>query len=529
LITQDGLFNDGDWIESKDQDPNGDVRLIQLADIGDGVFRDRSERFLTTGKAQELQCTFLRAGDVLISRLADPLGRACIFPEQSQLCVAAVDVCIFRSGQGGVDENWLMHFINSTYFRSEIELRSSGTTRTRISRKHLGDVEMRVPPLAEQQRIAAKIEALQERGRRAREALAEVGSLLEQFRQSVLTAAFRGDLTADWRAAHPNVEPASELLYRIRADRRHHWEQAELAKYEAKGQKPPKNWQDKYEEPEPVDDIELPELPEGWGYTRIDALLSQTRPGIKTGPFGSLVKKHEQRRQGVPVLGIENIGRMRFVEGSKIYITAEKAEYLSDYDVYPNDILISRSGTVGEVCIVPESVGTARFSTNIIRVVLAEDGMSSTFFGYMIMGSPFVKRQISEACAGSTRDFLNKTILESLVFPLPPIAEQDVIVGRLERLFNWTSTILDIATDCMEDLNHLDQSILAKAFRGELVSQDPNDEPASVLLARIREQRAQQAEATKGKKKTATTQRGIKTGKQLSKLAPQQLTLVEVL
>ena len=83
----------------------------------------------------------------------------------------------------------------------------------------------------------AKIEALQERSRRAREALAEVGPLLEQFRQSVLAAAFRGDLTADWRAAHPNVEPASELLRRIHAERRRRWEQAELAKYEAKGTK----------------------------------------------------------------------------------------------------------------------------------------------------------------------------------------------------------------------------------------------------------------------------------------------------
>ena len=117
---------------------------------------------------------------------------------------------------------------------------------------------------AEQRRIVAKIETLQERSRRVREALSEVEPLLEQFRQSVLAAAFRGDLTAGWRAAHPKVEPARELLYRIRTERRRHWEQTELAKYEAKDQKPPKNWQDKYEEPEPIDDSDLPELPAGW-------------------------------------------------------------------------------------------------------------------------------------------------------------------------------------------------------------------------------------------------------------------------
>src|SRR5690348_15116201 len=80
LIGREGLFIDGDWIESKDQDPNGHVRLIQLADVGDGHFRDRSSRFLTHEKANELGCTFLQKGDLLIARMPDPLGRCCIFP-----------------------------------------------------------------------------------------------------------------------------------------------------------------------------------------------------------------------------------------------------------------------------------------------------------------------------------------------------------------------------------------------------------------------------------------------------------------
>ena len=75
MIATDGLFNDGDWVETKDQDPDGDVRLIQLADIGDGVFRNRSQRFLTSDKAAELGCTFLERGDLLIARMPKPLVR----------------------------------------------------------------------------------------------------------------------------------------------------------------------------------------------------------------------------------------------------------------------------------------------------------------------------------------------------------------------------------------------------------------------------------------------------------------------
>ena len=121
LTAAQGLMNDGDWVESKDQDPDGDVRLIQLADIGEGVFFDKSRRFLTSEKARELCCTFLNEGDLLIARMPDPLGRACVFPGVGQDSVTAVDVCIWRAGTAGIDARWLMHAINSPMVRREVE------------------------------------------------------------------------------------------------------------------------------------------------------------------------------------------------------------------------------------------------------------------------------------------------------------------------------------------------------------------------------------------------------------------------
>src|SRR5260370_2116127 len=108
LISHDGVFIDGDWVESKDQDPNGDVRLIQLADVGDGTYRNRSHRFLTSKKALDLGCTFLKRGDILIARMPDPLGRACIFPGDEKRCVTVVDVCVVRVGSNGVTGKWLI-------------------------------------------------------------------------------------------------------------------------------------------------------------------------------------------------------------------------------------------------------------------------------------------------------------------------------------------------------------------------------------------------------------------------------------
>lgn len=150
---QNGLFTDGDWVETKDQDFNGTIRLTQLADIGDGIFLDKSDRYLTKETAKRLKCTFLHEGDILVSRMADPLARACIFPGDKFPCVTAVDVCIIRPDSRNVDPEWLMYQINSPQFRERAGALATGTTRKRISRKNLGGIKFSVPPLDEQRRI----------------------------------------------------------------------------------------------------------------------------------------------------------------------------------------------------------------------------------------------------------------------------------------------------------------------------------------------------------------------------------------
>ena len=146
LIAADGIFTDGDWVESKDQDPRGDVRLIQLADVGDGVYLNKSSRFLTREKSRDLRCTLLNPGDVLIARMPEPLGRACVFPGDTKTSVTVVDVCIVRTGTNGPDHRWLTWFINSTEFRSNVASRQSGSTRKRISRKNLATIALPIPP-----------------------------------------------------------------------------------------------------------------------------------------------------------------------------------------------------------------------------------------------------------------------------------------------------------------------------------------------------------------------------------------------
>ncbi|WP_169627278.1 restriction endonuclease subunit S [Flavobacterium gelidilacus] len=154
IISPNGIFNDGDWIESKDQDPNGEVRIIQLADIGDGYFVNKSNRFMNLAQAERLKCTFLQPGDVLMARMPDPIGRACIFPNINTKAVTAVDVCVIRPNNPKIDNLFLKYIINNDLFRREINKHITGTTRKRISRKNLNKIKFNLPIIDNQKRIA---------------------------------------------------------------------------------------------------------------------------------------------------------------------------------------------------------------------------------------------------------------------------------------------------------------------------------------------------------------------------------------
>ena len=173
------VFVDGDWVESKDQDPCGDVRLVQLADVGDGEYLNKSARFLTNSKARQLRCTFLKPGDVLVARMPDPLGRACIFPGDPKPSVTAVDVCIIRPDVKEQNARWLMHCLNAPTCRSQIRGFATGTTRARISRSNLSKIKIPLPPLAEQQRIAEILDRTEALRAKRRYALAQLDTLTQ--------------------------------------------------------------------------------------------------------------------------------------------------------------------------------------------------------------------------------------------------------------------------------------------------------------------------------------------------------------
>jgi type I restriction enzyme S subunit len=148
------VFADGDWIESKDQSPDG-IRLIQTGNVGEGVFKDRGEkaRYVSEKTFKRLRCTEIFEGDCLISRLPDPVGRSCLLPNTGERMITAVDCTIVRFNSNYVLPEFFNFYSQSLDYLRAVDAATTGTTRKRISRSRLGQVQLPVPPLPEQQRI----------------------------------------------------------------------------------------------------------------------------------------------------------------------------------------------------------------------------------------------------------------------------------------------------------------------------------------------------------------------------------------
>lgn len=153
-------ISDGDWIEKKDQSNSG-IRLIQTGNIGVGKFipKDDSRKFISEETFNRLKCCEIYEGDILISRLPNPLGRSCILPQLNTRCITAVDCSILKIKHEIVLPHYFMYYTQSKGYFSKIESESSGTTRARITRKKIEETIIPVPPLSEQRSIVTRLDA----------------------------------------------------------------------------------------------------------------------------------------------------------------------------------------------------------------------------------------------------------------------------------------------------------------------------------------------------------------------------------
>lgn len=373
---------------------------------------------------------------------------------------------------GGILPEYVHRYLRQESFRRAAAANMSGTAgQLRVPTEYIKSVELPLAPLAEQRRIVAKIEALFEQSRTTRQALDCIPPLLKKFRQAVLAAAFRGDLTRDWREQHPYVEPASPLLKRMHAERRRSSEE-ELG---GKGKRAPKA---SYDEPEPLDVSDLPSLPEGWAWATLE--------DVATIVTGSTPRKADPRNYG---------GQLPFVKPGDLDIGrgVDKAEeYLSergtaDARMIPaNSVMVTCIGaTIGKTGLSSRPLATNQQINSLIMPVTM-----NPVFVYFYCLSDYFQHRVRTNASSTTLPILNKSRFGKLPLPVAPFDEQQRIVATVETLIDQADTIERAVEAAGQRADTLEQSILARAFRGELVPQNPNDEPASAVLDRIRASQA---------------------------------------
>ena len=402
---------------------------------------------------------------------------------------------------------YLAAYFRTTEYRQTASSLSAGVNINNLKRQHIEGLPLRVAPLAEQRRIVEALDSYLSRLDAAQAALERVQTNLARYRASVLQAAVEGRLVPTEaelaRKQGRDYEPASVLLERILVERRERWEAAELAKMRAKG-KEPKNdkWKARYKEPVAPDTSELPDLPEGWCWATTEQLAAPEPYSLAIGPFGSNLKVSDYTDSGVPLVFVRHIRSQRFRGLNDQFVSEEKAQELAAHSIAAGDVLITKMGDPpGDVATYPRASPAAIITADCIKLRLAADLRPG--FVQTALRNSVVRRQIHAATKGVAQKKVSLARFRQIAIPVAPVSEQERLaldVAAQESLWSQQQTEMARARS---RLGRLRQSILNWAFEGKLVDQDPNEEPASVLLDRIRAERqaATPKKRTRRKKK----------------------------
>jgi type I restriction enzyme, S subunit len=337
--------------------------------------------------------------------------------------------------------------------------------------KFLKETFFPLPPSNEQKRIVDKIESLQAKSKKAKQALETAKPLLDKLRRSLLESAFRGDLTAEWRKKNPDVEPASVLLERIRKERRKKWEDNELAKMRAKEKEPKDDkWKLKYKEPEPLNHSELYKLPSGWVWSKMED-VSQIASNL-VDPLLHLSYPH---------IAPDNIEKYtgRLFEYKTIQEDGVKS---AKNKFFIGQIVYSKIRPYLSKCIIAHFDGLC--SADMYPI---DSYVDTNYLYYYILSNTFLYHIQKEAGNRVVLPKANQKQVYAVPVPIPPMSEQKKIAKKIEDMLIKKEFVEKFVSQSTEKIQKIDQSILKQAFCGDLVAQDPSDESAKDLLKKIKE------------------------------------------
>lgn len=372
-----------------------------------------------------------------------------------------IDTTYFVTAPEGLNLSFLFYLLSNLNLHSL----DKSTAIPGLNRNDAYAIRIPLAPFPEQQRIVAKIEELFAKLDAGVDSLRKVKAQLKRYRQTVLKDAFEGKLSEEWRETYKGkIEPASVLLGRIKEERK-------------------KNEKGKYKELPPVDTSNLPELPESWIWTRLGE-IAEVNPKLQKDDIS-----YDMKVSFLPMKAVEErTGKF------DLSIIKKYSEVRKGYTPFADgDIIFAKitpcmeNGKIAIVNNLKNGIGFGSTEFHVVRLI--EDNFSKEYVFLYLLQEHFRReaQRYMKGTAGQLR--VPKRFMEEALIPLPPISEQQQIVGEIEHYFSVTDKVEKVAGQSLMQSERLRQSILKNAFEGRLVPHDPTDEPAEKLLERIREEK----------------------------------------
>lgn len=475
-------------------EPNVEITYFDIGSIDNEAGRVSNAKTVLGADAASRARQVVQAGDVLFSTVRPNLRAIALVPEVTN-GIASTGFCVLRAAQS-IHPHYLYFYARSEGFLDVLLPLARGVSYPAVRGGDVVSQRIPVAPATEQTRIVEKLEELLSGLDAGVAELKAAQKKLTRYRQSLLKAAVEGALTAQWRTAQSSGQPdapaasaesGAALLARILTERRSRWETRQLAKFQAQGKTPPKDWQAKYPAPAAPDNAGLPPLPDGWVWTSVgmvaDSIVpNRDKPLTFTGDI-----------PWITTPDFEQEGLYLQYSKSGLGLTPEECLEYRAKVVPVNSVIMTCVGRLGLSAVLKsDSVINQQ-----LHAFLPATGIVSEYLAYVIQAE---SGWLHSNATATTISYLNKEKCESLPLPLPPADEMLEIAGLLDIGMQSVLQQLRSIDYSLKQSAAQRKNILQAAFSGQLVPQDPADEPASALLARIRAEREKRASLAKAKK-----------------------------
>ena len=416
---------------------------------------DFSGNFHITQKPSKTNMILIHPGDLVISGINVSKGAMGIYSGEEDV-TATIHYSSYTFDTSMIDVEYFKRFLKSSEFIRLLKEQVKGGIKTEIKPKHILPLEIELPDIQEQWKIVEHFKSIETEDAELKNELTHQQTLLKKLRQQILQEAIEGKLTADWRAAHPDVEPASELLKRIQA------EKAQLIKdKKIKKQKPLP----------PINEEEKPfDLPEGWIWCRLGEIVLPDR-GIT---YGIVKMGAAPKTGGIYALRCSDVRFRKFDLSGVRKVTEEISNKYKRTILEGGEILLNIRGTLGGCAIVEKSMKGFNIAREVGLIPLVNQSMNDHILN--VLTSPFFNNEIDKNLRGIAYKGLNLNILNKLMVPLPPLPEQKAIVTKVEKLLALCDQLESQITTNQSHAEQLMQAVLKEAFQ-------PNGQTSSPTTA----------------------------------------------